>query len=70
MGRPLACDTIAQQLEQHVAKARDRSNRQPVRFARQRRQSVKSAENIAGTVHQKNMVAGFEGIGRHELDPD
>jgi len=60
MGGPLARNRIPQQLPEHVAKTRHSSDRQPVGFARQRRQSVKSAENIARPVHQKHVVAAFD----------
>ena len=66
MGRPVVRRHVAQQLPQHVAEAEHGVDLQAVGFAVQRRQRVIGAENIAGTVDQKDVVAllqGFDGDG-------
>ncbi len=66
MGRPVVRRHLAQQLPQHVAEAEHGIDLQPVGFAVQGRQRVIGAENIGGTVDQKDMVAfdgGFDGNG-------
>ena len=52
---------VLHQLPQHVAEARHRADRQPVRFARQRRQRVIGAEDVAGAVDEEEMIAFFHG---------
>ena len=53
---------VAQQLPQHVAEAEHGIDLQPVGFAVQRRQRVIGAENVGGTVDQKDMVALLQGL--------
>ena len=56
---------VADQLPQHVAKARDRPDRRAVRLARQRRQGVIGAENISRTIDEIE-TEGFCGFcGAH-----
>ena len=63
MGRPVAVLHVAQELPQHVAEAEHGVDLQPVRLAVERRQRVIGAENVAGTVDQKDVVAlGFFGL--------
>ena len=66
MGRPVVLRHVAQQLPQHVAEAEHGVDLQAVGFAVQRRQRVIGAENVGGTVDQKDMVAlggRFDGTG-------
>ena len=77
MRRPVVRRHVAQQLPQHVAEAEHGIDLQPVGFAVQRRQRVIGAENVGGTVDQKDVVAlgksfggngfggGFLGCFRH-----
>jgi len=59
---------VDQQLPQHVAEAGDRPDGQAVALARQRRQGVIGAEDIARPVHQIQMA--FAGLGfRQALGP-
>ena len=64
MGRLFLRLHVAQQLPQHVAEAEHRIDLQPVGLAGQRRQRVIGAENIAGAVDQKDVVAFFRLGGR------
>ncbi len=48
---------VAQKLPQHIAEAEYGVELQPVRFAVDRRQRVIGAENVAGAVDQKDVVA-------------
>ena len=64
MGRPVVRRHVAQQLPQHVAEAEHGIDLQPVGFAVQRRQRVIGAENIGGTVDQKDVVALGQGFKR------
>src|SRR5207253_1611117 len=57
MRRPVIFRHVAQQLPQHVAEAEYGVDLQPVGFSVQRRQRVVGAENVGGTVDQKDMVA-------------
>ena len=61
MGRRHALDRIAQELVEHVAEARHRADRQAVGLARQGRQGVIGAEDIARAVDQIDMVAFGDG---------
>ena len=63
MGRPVVRRHVAQQFPQHIAEAEHGVDLQSVRLAAQRRQRVIGAENIGGTVHQKDMVAFAGGLG-------
>ena len=67
MGRPVVRRHVAQQLPQHVAEAEHGIDLQAVGFAVQRRQRVIGAENIGGTVDQKDVVALGEGLGGNGL---
>ncbi len=61
-GRVVAA-VLLDQLVQHVAVAGDRADRQAVRLARQGRQAVIGAEDIARAVDQHQAVSGFGGGG-------
>ena len=63
MRRPVVLGHVAQQLPQHVAEAEHGIDLQPVGFAVQRRQRVIGAENVGGTVDQKDMVALARNFG-------
>ena len=63
MGRPLLRLHVAQKLPQHVAEAEHGIELQPVRFAVDRRQRVIGAENVAGAVDQKDVVALLHRLG-------
>ena len=66
---------LGQQLPQHVAEAEHGIDLQAVRLAGQRRQRVIGAEDVAGAVHQEEVVALFQrarrrivpGAGRRAL---
>ena len=51
---------LGQELPQHVAEAEHGIDLQAVGFAGQRRQRMVGAEDVAGAVHQKQVVALFE----------
>ena len=51
---------LGQQLPQHVAEAEHGIDLQAVRLAGERRQRVIGAKNVAGAVHQKEVVALFQ----------
>ena len=68
VGRPVVRRHLAQQLPQHVAKAEHGIDLQPVGFAVQRRQRVIGAENIRGTVDQKDVVAFCRGLDGSRFD--
>ena len=55
---------VPQQLPQHVAESEYGIDLQSVGFAGQRRQRVIGAENIAGTIDQKDVVGLFQLAGR------
>ena len=55
VGRRVVALQVLGQLEQHVAEADDAADRQPVGLARQLRQGVKGAENVARAVDEKQM---------------
>ena len=57
MGRLVLRLHLGQELPQHVAEAEHGVDLQPVRFARQRRQCVIGAEDVAGAVDQEEVVA-------------
>jgi hypothetical protein len=61
-GRIVAA-VLLDQLVQHIAEAGDGADRQPVRLARQGRQAVIGAEDIARAVNQHQAVSGFGGGG-------
>ena len=63
MGRPLLGLHIAQELPQHVAEAEHRIELEPVGLAVDRRQRVIGAENVAGTVDQKDVIAFLQRLG-------
>ena len=63
MGRLLLRLHVAQELPQHVAEAEHGVDLQAVRLAGERRQRVIGAENVAGAVDQKDVVA-FLAAGR------
>ena len=63
MGRPLVGFHIAQQLPQHVAEAEHRIELQPVGFAVDRRQRVIGAENVAGAIDEKDVIAFRQRLG-------
>ena len=52
---------IGDELPQHVAEAGHGTDGQSVRFAGERRQRVKRAENEAGTVDEEEMITFFHG---------
>ena len=54
---------VAQKLPQHVAEAEHGIELQPVRLAVDRRQRVIGAENVAGAVDQKDVVALLQRLG-------
>ena len=60
MGRLLVGLHVAQELPQHVAEAEHGVELQPVGFAVDRRQRVIGAENVAGTIDQKDVIAFLE----------
>ena len=64
MGRLFPRRHVAQQLPQHVAEAEHGVDLQAVGLAGQRRQRVVGAENVAGAVDQKDVVALLELGGR------
>ena len=55
---------VAQKLPQHIAEAEYGVELQPVGFAVDRRQRVIGAENVAGSVDQKDVVALLQRLGR------
>ena len=55
MRRAVVILLVLQKLEQHVRKPGHRANRQTVRFARQRRQSMIGPENIGGPIDQNDV---------------
>ncbi len=57
MRRPVVRGHVAQQLPQHVAEAEHGVDLEPVGFAVQRRQRVVGAEDVGGTVDQKDVGA-------------
>jgi hypothetical protein len=63
MGRPVVLRHVAEQLPQHVAEAEHGIDLQPVGLAVERRQRVVGAEDVGGTVDQKDMVALAERFG-------
>jgi hypothetical protein len=67
MCRPVIRRHIAQELPQHVAEAKYGIDLQSVGFAVQGRQRVIGAENVGGTVDQKDMVALAGGLGGDRL---
>ena len=67
MGRPLLRLHVAQKLPQHVAEAEHGVELQPVRLAVDRRQRVIGAENVAGAVDQKDVVAFLHRLGGDRL---
>ena len=58
---PLFALGLAQELPQHVAEAVHGADRQPVRGARQRRQRVEGAENVARAVDEIDAAFGRDG---------
>ena len=60
MGWPIVGRHLLQQLPQHIAEAEHGIDLQPVGLAGQRRQRVIGAENIAGPVHQEEMVSRLQ----------
>ena len=63
MRRLVVLRHLGQQLPQHVAEAEHGIDLQAVGLAGQRRQRVIGAENVAGAVDQKDVVALFQGPG-------
>ena len=61
MRRPVAVAQILQQFPEHVGEAGDRARRQAIGLARERRQGVIGAEQIARAVDEVEMVAFLEG---------
>ena len=57
MGRRIGTFVVLDLLEQHVAKPRDRTDGQPVGFARQRRQRVVGAKDKGGAIDQVEVTA-------------
>ena len=64
MGRLELVLRVLDKLVEHVAKARDGPDGRTVGFARQRRQRMIGAENIARSIDQKEVIALFERAGR------
>ena len=63
MGRALVGLHVVEQLPQHVAEAEHGVDLQPVRLARERRQRMVGAEDVARAVDQEDVVALFERPG-------
>jgi hypothetical protein len=62
MGRLIAITLVGQQLEDHVAEARYRTNRRAIAFARQGRQAMEGTENVTGAINK-----GYAGIGAYRM---